>query len=105
MNSISPKDLKELLDKGQDIQIIDVREEFEFEACNIGGKLIPMGEVINKTEEIRKDGMVVVHCKAGTRSKAIINLLETQFKYENLYNLDGGIFKWIDEVDDTLTKY
>lgn len=105
MKSISPTELKTKLDAGEDIQIIDVREKHEADICTINGILIPMGEVMAKKDQIRKDGMVVVHCRSGKRSAAVIQALESLAGYDNLYNLDGGILLYADEVDNSLEKY
>lgn len=104
MKEITPTELKTKLDANEDVQLIDVREPYEAEACSIGGELIPMGDVMGNLDKIRKEGTVVVHCKSGGRSGAIINALERQ-GYSNLINLKGGIFAWVDEVDPSLEKY
>lgn len=91
MKEISPTELKKWKDAGADFQLIDVREPYEAERCNIGGKLIPLGEVVDRMNEIRKDIPVVVHCKSGSRSSAMIQALSTRYGYDNLINLTGGI--------------
>ncbi len=98
MKEISPAELKQLNDSKADYQLIDVREPSEFEEANLNGHLIPMGEITDRLDEITKDKQVVVHCRSGKRSAAVINVLETQFGYSNLYNLRGGIMAYIDEV-------
>jgi rhodanese-related sulfurtransferase len=98
MKEITPAELKKLMDEKADFELIDVREEYEFEEANINGKLIPMGEVLERATEIPKDKKVVVHCRSGKRSATVINALEQQHGYTNLYNLKGGILAYIDEV-------
>ncbi len=98
MKEISAMELKELMDKKADFQLIDVREEYEFDEVNINGKLIPMGEALERASEIDKNKQVVVHCRSGKRSATVINALENQLGYTNLYNLRGGIMAYIDEV-------
>jgi len=98
MKEISAIELKELMDKKADFQLIDVREEYEFDEVNINGKLIPMGEALERASEIDKNKQVVIHCRSGKRSATVINALENQFGYTNLYNLRGGIMAYIDEV-------
>ena len=97
MKEITPKELKKLRDEKADFMLVDVREEYEFDDVNINGKLIPMGEVNDRINEIPRDKKVVVHCKAGSRSAAVIKSLEEK-GYTNLYNLKGGIMAYIDEV-------
>ncbi|MFZ6051093.1 rhodanese-like domain-containing protein [Halocola ammonii] len=105
MKEITPKELKEKLDNKEEIQVIDVRDDHEVDICNIGGKQIPMSEVMSHVDEIRKDIPVVVHCRAGARSAAVITALEQKYGMDNLYNLTGGILAWADEVDPSLEKY
>ncbi len=97
VKEITAKELKELMDKKTDIQLIDVREQHEFDESNLGGELIPMGDVMENTEKISKDKQVVIHCRSGKRSAAVIQALETQLGFTNLYNLKGGILAYIEE--------
>lgn len=105
MKEITAKELKQKIDSKEDFQIIDVREEHEYEICNLNGELIPMGSVLDRVDEISKDKTVVIHCKSGGRSGAIINELEKKFGYSNLYNLKGGILGYAREIDPSLTIY
>lgn len=91
------------MDAHEDFQLIDVREEHEAEVANIGGKLIPMGTVMEHIDEIPKNKKVVVHCRSGKRSATVIQALE-QHGFTNLYNLKGGILAYADDIDPTLTK-
>ncbi len=105
MKEISVSKLKEMIDKKEDFQLIDVREEHEFDICNLNGELIPMGEVMDHVDKISKDKMVVVHCRSGKRSATVINALEQQHGYTNLYNLQGGILAWAAEIDPSMPNY
>ena len=78
--------------------MIDVREEHEFDEANLNGKLIPMGEALDRIDEFSKDKQVVVHCRSGKRSATVINALESQHGFTNLYNLKGGILAYIEEI-------
>lgn len=98
MKEISASELKKLIDDKADFQLIDVREEYEFDEVNINGLLIPMGEALTRTDEVSKNKQVVIHCRSGKRSATVINALESQHGYTNLYNLKGGILAYIDEV-------
>ena len=104
MKEITVTDLKSKIDNQEDIQLIDIREEYEQDICSIGGQLIPMGEVMGSLDKISKEKPVIVHCRSGKRSAAIVMHLETM-GYENLYNLKGGILAWSDEIDSSITKY
>lgn len=98
MKEISVQELKQLIDEKQDFQLIDVREEYEFDEVNIKGELIPMGEVLENIEKISKDKQVVIHCRSGKRSATVISALESQYAFTNLYNLKGGILAYIEEI-------
>lgn len=105
MKSKTVTELKEMLDNKEDFQLVDVREENEFEVCNLGGLLIPMNTVPDNVDKIVKDKPVVVHCRSGKRSANVIGYLETNHGYTNLYNLEGGILAWADEIDPDMPKY
>ena len=98
MKEITAKELKQLMDDKKDFQLIDVREQYEFDEANLNGELIPMGEVMDNIDKISKDKQVVVHCRSGKRSATVISALESQHGFTNLYNLKGGILAYIDEV-------
>lgn len=106
MQEITATELKKRLDAGEDIQIIDVRQPDEFAFAKIEGtKLIPLGEVVSRMNEIDETRETVVHCKMGGRSaNAIVALQRAGFK-GNLINLKGGITAWSNEVDPKVPKY
>jgi rhodanese-related sulfurtransferase len=104
VKEISVQELKELKDKNADFQLIDVREENEYEVAAIGGELIPMATVPDNLDKISKDKQVVVHCRSGKRSGGIVQYLESQ-GYDNVVNLAGGILAWSDEIDPSVPKY
>lgn len=105
MKEVTVQQLKQMQDAGEDFQLIDVREDYEVEICSIGANHIPMGEVLERASEIKKDIPVVVHCRSGARSANVINALEMQLGYTNLHNLKGGILAWANEIDDSLEQY
>ncbi len=102
---IDPVEVKKLLDKGEDFELIDVREQHEYLICSIPtAKLIPLGEVSKRSEEINRDKLVVMHCKMGGRSaKAVAQLKELGF--QRVRNMAGGILAWSDKVDPNVPKY
>lgn len=94
-----------MMDRGEDFQLIDVREPNEYEVAQIGGQLIPLATVPDHVDEIPRDKKVVVHCRSGKRSGNAIQFLEQQHGFNNLYNLTGGILAWSDEIDPSVMKY
>lgn len=97
MKQITARELKQLIDNQTDFQLIDVREQYEFDEANLKGQLIPMGDVLSQVDKISRDKQVVVHCRSGARSASVINALESQHGLTNLYNLQGGILAYINE--------
>lgn len=102
MKEISVQELKEMLDKNEDFQIIDVREPQEYQDANINGKHIPLAAIPQNVDKVSKDKKVIIHCRSGKRSENAVRFLETNFGFENLYNLKGGILAWKNEIDDSL---
>jgi rhodanese-related sulfurtransferase len=105
MKEITVQELKAMMDKGEDFQLVDVREDFEYEMSNLGGTLIPLGGILIEAKQIAKDKPVIVQCRSGKRSAAAISQLEQQLGYTNLYNLQGGILAWAEEIDPTIEVY
>jgi molybdopterin/thiamine biosynthesis adenylyltransferase/rhodanese-related sulfurtransferase len=98
------KELKRRMDAGEDLFILDVREPFEYQIANIGGKLIPQNDVPQRLAEIDRDREIIVQCKSGGRSQRIAEFLK-QSGYPNVVNLAGGILAWADEIDPKVAKY
>jgi rhodanese-related sulfurtransferase len=103
---ISATELKQRLDSGEDIQIIDVREAHEVAVAKLPNAAhIPLGQVINRMSEIDPNRETVVHCKMGGRSAKAIEALKRSGFSGNLLNLKGGITAWSNEVDPSVPKY
>ncbi len=98
------KELKQRIDAGEDVQLIDVREPYEYQIAQIGGKLIPQNDVPQRLHEIDREREVVVHCRSGARSQKIAEFLK-QAGYPNVANVAGGILAWADEIDPSVQKY
>lgn len=105
VKEITVQELMEIMTRGDDFQLIDVREQHEYDIVNLGGRLIPLATVSAHAEAIDRDKMVVVHCKVGGRSAKAIRELEEKFGFGNLYNLKGGITAFAREVDNSLPVY
>lgn len=96
-NDITAEELKELIDSNTAIVLIDVREEYEFDEDNLEGKLIPLGELPDRIDELEefKDQDIYIHCRSGARSARAKQFLE-QSGYENVHNVLGGILAYRD---------
>jgi adenylyltransferase/sulfurtransferase len=99
MNTITPAELKEKIHNHQPHQLVDVREPHEHQVYNIGGILIPMDDIFNQSQTIKKDIPVIFYCKLGIRSQIVIQRLEDRFGFTNLFNLQGGMERWKKEID------
>ncbi|MBL0182543.1 MAG: rhodanese-like domain-containing protein [Chitinophagaceae bacterium] len=94
MQSITSAALKQKIDSGEYLQLIDVRESFEHDEFNIGGILIPLGNIIQQMDKIDKERPVVIYCHKGIRSQLAIQRLQEKFPFTNLINLIGGTEAW-----------
>ena len=104
---ITPLELKKRLDAGEKPFILDIREAHEVEICTLNNSaLIPMGELAQRFQELSelKDQEIIIYCRSGARSDRCANFLRGQ-GFKNVVNLTGGILRWADEVDSSLTKY
>ena len=106
MKNISPKELRNLINSNNnDYQLIDIRDDYEYDICCIGGEKISMYSIIENINKVSKSKKVIIYCRTGSRSSNIIDLIEKKFHYKNIYNLEGGIMKWREDIDPTLEKY
>jgi sulfur-carrier protein adenylyltransferase/sulfurtransferase len=105
MDTIEPKELKALIDKNDKVVILDVREQEEYDIAHLkGSKLIPLGVLPERVEELNADDDIVVHCHHGGRSARAIEILKT-VGFKKLRNLTGGIDAWSEVVDSTCPRY
>jgi molybdopterin/thiamine biosynthesis adenylyltransferase/rhodanese-related sulfurtransferase len=103
--TMSTHELKQKMDARELFELIDVREAFEYEIARIdGAKLIPLGEIAERMSELQRERPIVVHCHSGRRSAEAVRLLQ-QRGFANVYNLEGGIDAWSDQIDPTVPKY
>lgn len=106
MLEITVNELKRRLDKGDDLQLVDVRQPDEFAFAAIGGaELIPLGEIMERSGDFDEERDVVVFCRSGIRSARAIEYLESRGYKGRLFNLVGGIIAWSDEIDPAVPKY
>jgi rhodanese-related sulfurtransferase len=103
---ITATELKQRMDQGDDIQIVDVREANEVAVAKLPNSIhIPLAQVINRMSEIDPNRETVVHCKMGGRSAKAIEALQRSGFSGKLLNLKGGITAWSNEVDPSVPKY
>ena len=106
MEQITSTDLKQRLDKGDDIQVVDVREDYEVAMGQIPNAVhIPLGQILNRMDEIDPRRETVVYCKMGGRSARAIDALQRSGFSGKLINWQGGIIGWSNEVDPSIPKY
>lgn len=103
--AMSPVELKRRMDAGEPVELVDVREPFEYEIARIdGAKLIPLGEITERLDELKRQQPIVVHCHSGMRSAQAVRLLQER-GFANVFNLEGGIDAWSDQIDPNVPKY
>lgn len=101
MRTITVEELKARLDAGEKLHLVDVREPSENETFNIGGKLLPLGQIRNmQIEEIEslKDKEVICYCRSGNRSGQACQILDS-IGFTNTWNLTGGMLEWQDKFN------
>jgi molybdopterin/thiamine biosynthesis adenylyltransferase/rhodanese-related sulfurtransferase len=102
---VTPIVLKKMLDEGRDVELIDVREPFEYEICHLeGSKLVPLGQLQARAGDLSKAKTVVVYCHHGQRSANAVSYL-TSAGFTDVRNLRGGIAAWRVEVDPLILEY
>jgi adenylyltransferase/sulfurtransferase len=104
---ITAAELKQRIDAGENIAIIDVREPFEWDIANLaeyGARLIPLDQVLDRRSEIDPLADVVIHCRSGSRSAGAIRQLRAH-GFDRLLNLKGGIRGWAEEIDPDMATY
>jgi rhodanese-related sulfurtransferase len=104
MKEITVQELKQLRDEKADFFLLDVREPFEYDICNLGGHLIPLAELPSRLAELDPQQKIIVHCKMGGRSSRATLFLE-QHGFNNVSNLQGGLMAWVNEIEPSLKKY
>ena len=106
MQEITPTELKQRLDQGDDIQIVDVREDIEVAIGRLPNSIhVPLGQVLSRMNEIDPGRETVVYCKMGGRSARAIDALQRSGFQGKLINLKGGIIGWSNDVDPSVPKY
>ncbi|MEP6646557.1 MAG: rhodanese-like domain-containing protein [Saprospiraceae bacterium] len=101
MKEITVLELHEKLDRGENVILIDVREDYEHEEFNIGGINIPVTDIPANADRIKEmgDGDIVLYCRSGNRSGMAQKILAVQFAMDNMVNLKGGMVAWKQEVN------
>jgi molybdopterin/thiamine biosynthesis adenylyltransferase/rhodanese-related sulfurtransferase len=103
-NDMTPEELKRRLDAGEDLFVLDVREPNEYQIANLGGYLIPLGDLPKRVNELDSSREIVAHCKMGGRSAKAVDFLR-QAGFKKVRNLAGGINAWSEKIDPKVPKY
>jgi adenylyltransferase/sulfurtransferase len=102
---IDPVEVKAKIDRGDPFVLIDVREPHEYQICRIpNAKLIPLGDLPKRVNELDSADEIVAHCKSGVRSAKAVDFLK-QAGFKKVRNMKGGILAWSDKVDPSVPKY
>jgi adenylyltransferase/sulfurtransferase len=105
IKEITAKELKAIIDRKDKFVLVDVREPHEYQIAKIpGARLIPLGEVAQRANELDTADDIVVHCRTGVRSAKAIGVLQ-KMGFKRLRNLKGGILAWSQDVDPSVPQY
>lgn len=105
IDSISPQVLQEMKKKGEPFTLIDVREPGEKEIVDIGGQNIPLDDLHQQQGTVEGEGPIVLYCRSGQRSKRGAEIIQAGSRHRPIYNLEGGVLRWIEELDPDLPSY
>jgi adenylyltransferase/sulfurtransferase len=102
---ISVNEFDKLLKENSDFQLVDVREQYEYNICKLNSVHIPMAEIVSRMHEIATDKRICVMCKTGKRAEAVANLLETDYDFKDVLVVEGGIMAYAEQIDTNLEIY
>ena len=104
IQNLTPKEFRDCL-VNDEVTLVDVREQWEFDICQIKGAiLIPMGEIARSYVNLKKDNKIALYCHSGIRSMHVADFLFSK-GFQSLANLQGGIDAWAQEIDTTVERY
>jgi len=104
IQDLNPKEFKDYL-VDNEVTLVDVREQWEFDICQIKGAiLIPLGEIAESYVNLNKDSKIALYCHSGIRSMHVADFLLSK-GFQSLVNLQGGIDAWAQEIDTTVERY
>ncbi|MBK7211934.1 MAG: rhodanese-like domain-containing protein [Bacteroidales bacterium] len=103
MRYLTPAELKAMIDKGEPMQVIDTRDPIKFEECHIPGAInIPQIDLPEKADMISRQDPVILYCLYGVKSEAPFLYLREKLKIKNVWILEGGIYQWANDLDQSL---
>lgn len=102
MNTICPKECKHKMEVDDSVHVIDIREDFEYDFCNIGCKNIPMQTLLDTSDDLDSSNTYILMCQTGKRAHALANLLKCEKGLQNIIVMEGGIENWKEKNDPSL---
>ena len=106
MRYLTPAELKAMIDKGEPMQVIDTRDPIKFEECHIPGAInIPQIDLPEKADMISRQDPVILYCLYGVKSEAPFLYLREKLKIKNVWILEGGIYQWANDLDQSLPVF
>lgn len=102
LQTVTPLELQEWINTQEGILIVDIREQYERDFCKINSISIPMGDIESKVDQLKKYNKVILFCKTGGRGESTCDFLSVKYKLTNIYNLEGGITAWANDIDNSL---
>ncbi len=105
VRELTVREIKTLLDSGEEVLLVDIREPNERDLTHIGGLFFPLMTLADHVNEIPRDKKVILYCRSGRRSYNAVAELQERFGFTNLYNMAGGLLAWSDEIDPSIPRY
>ena len=106
MRYLTTFELKEKLDQGEAVQIIDTRDPLKFEECHIPGAVnIPQIDLPDNIEMVSREIPVIIYCLYGVKSEAPFLYLCEKAKIRNVYILEGGLYQWANDIDQSMSVF
>lgn len=103
MKLLSPTQVHMAQQAQKDLLLVDIREPYESQNCQIEAMRIPMADFATTFPTLPAHEQIVIMCQSGRRAEALVNFMETEFDAQNIYVLEGGLNAWINEVDPQLS--
>jgi rhodanese-related sulfurtransferase len=106
MRYLTPAELKEKLDRGEELQLIDTRDSLKYEECHIPGAInIPQIDLPEKINLVSRDKPVIIYCLYGVKSEAPFLYLREKAKIRNVFILEGGLYQWANDIDQSMSVF
>lgn len=98
MKTITPEELKAKIDSKENIQLIELREDYEYDEFNLGGLHIPLDQIMDNLDKLDNSKEIIFCCNSGKKSAAAIHTIKRKHGIDNIYSLKGGLYAYIEMI-------